>query len=40
MEKFFDVYRHLSSDNLDTLAEIYSEEICFTDPAHRISGLA
>jgi ketosteroid isomerase-like protein len=40
MEKFFDVYRHLNSENLDTLAQIYSEEIIFIDPAHRISGLA
>ncbi len=39
MEKFFDVYRHLRRDNLDTLAQIYTEEIVFIDPAHRISGL-
>jgi len=40
MENFFDVYRNLGIDNLDILAEIYSEEIIFIDPAHKISGLA
>jgi ketosteroid isomerase-like protein len=39
MEKFFDVYQHLNSNNLDTLAEIYSDSIVFIDPAHTIKGL-
>jgi ketosteroid isomerase-like protein len=40
MERFFDVYQHLNSNNLDTLAEIYSDNIVFIDPAHTLNGLA
>lgn len=39
MEKFFEVYQHLNSNNLDTLGEIYSDEIVFIDPAHTLNGL-
>ncbi len=39
MERFFEVYQHLNRNNLDTLAEIYSDNIVFIDPAHTLNGL-
>lgn len=39
MERFLDVYRHLNSDNLNRLEDIYTQEIRFVDPAHEILGL-
>lgn len=39
MEKFFEAYQHLNSNNLDTLTEIYSDDVVFIDPAHTLTGL-
>ncbi|MBM9605319.1 nuclear transport factor 2 family protein [Desulfopila inferna] len=39
MERFLEVYQHLNRNNLETLAEIYSDDIVFIDPAHTLNGL-
>lgn len=39
MEKFLETYQNLTFDNLHRLAEIYTADIHFTDPAHEIIGL-
>ncbi len=33
-------YQRLSGDNLQVLREIYAPDICFSDPAHHIQGIA
>ncbi|MFD2178206.1 nuclear transport factor 2 family protein [Veronia pacifica] len=38
IEKFVEVYQAVGKDNLETLGSIYSEDILFEDPAHRIEG--
>lgn len=40
IDRFMEVYRTLSADNLHLLDEVYAENIIFIDPAHEISGLA
>jgi len=39
MEKFLQMYKELNADNLHLLAEVYSSDIQFIDPAHEITGL-
>lgn len=38
LSRFIDVYRALSKDNLHSLDTIYSRDVVFEDPAHRIEG--
>ncbi|MGF1704802.1 nuclear transport factor 2 family protein [Enterovibrio baiacu] len=38
LERFIHVYQALRKDNLDTLDAIYSHDVVFEDPAHRIEG--
>lgn len=40
MEKFLTTYTQLNAYNLELLASIYSEDICFIDPAHEIRNLS
>jgi hypothetical protein len=39
MKKFLAMYQRLSLDNLHILAEVYSKDVQFIDPAHKITGL-
>ncbi len=39
MEKFLQLYKTLSSENLHLLEDVYSSDIQFIDPAHEIKGL-
>jgi hypothetical protein len=39
MEKFLKTYQNLTAKNFNSLAEIYTEDVCFIDPAHKICGL-
>ena len=39
MEKFLQTYTILNRSNLHLLSSIYTEDIIFIDPAHRIEGL-
>ncbi|MEE4166166.1 MAG: nuclear transport factor 2 family protein [Desulfocapsaceae bacterium] len=39
MQHFLNVYQELRLDTIETLAEIYSDDIHFIDPAHEIKGL-
>jgi len=39
MEKFLEMYKELSSENLHLLQDVYSSDIQFIDPAHEINGL-
>ena len=39
MEKFLSTYNRLNKENLHLLRTIYSEDVCFIDPAHEINGL-
>ncbi|QIA62921.1 nuclear transport factor 2 family protein [Vibrio astriarenae] len=34
-----DFYQRLGKNNLDTLGEIYHNDVVFEDPAHKLSGL-
>ncbi|MDF2184906.1 nuclear transport factor 2 family protein [Grimontia hollisae] len=38
LERFISVYRSLHKDNLHSLDTVYSEDVVFEDPAHRIEG--
>jgi hypothetical protein len=40
IDRFQGLYRELSADNLDLLDGVYSEDIAFTDPIHKVEGLA
>jgi ketosteroid isomerase-like protein len=40
VEKFLNTYNKLNANNLQLLADIYTEDIWFIDPAHEIRGLA
>ena len=40
MEKFLQTYTELNRSNLHLLSSIYTEDILFIDPAHRIEGLS
>ena len=39
MKDFLEIFKSLSSENLHRLAEIYTDDIRFVDPAHEINGL-
>ena len=39
MKDFLEVYRSLSGENLHRLADIYTADVHFVDPAHEIKGL-
>ena len=39
IERFLNVYRVLNSSNLETLRDIYRDDICFVDPAHMVNGI-
>ena len=39
LEHFIRVYNQLDKHNLATLRTIYSDDICFRDPIHQISGI-
>ncbi|OEE66913.1 transcriptional regulator [Enterovibrio norvegicus FF-33] len=38
LNRFISIYTSLSKDNLNSLDAIYSEDVVFEDPAHRIEG--
>ena len=40
IERFVAVYQQLNKDNLTLLSEIYSKDIRFSDPLHKIAGLS
>ena len=40
MKNFLDVYSALNSSNLETLQDIYREDISFVDPAHEVNGIS
>lgn len=40
VEKFKSLYRESSEISDESLAEVYSQDIVFVDPIHRIEGLA
>ncbi|WP_168204275.1 nuclear transport factor 2 family protein [Aliikangiella coralliicola] len=39
LEKFKSTYQQLNSTNIDSIGELYANEIIFTDPFHRVEGL-
>ncbi len=39
LEHFTRVYRELNRSNLETLRTIYSDDVSFSDPIHRIAGI-
>jgi hypothetical protein len=39
VDRFQDLYRELDKTRLDLLPDIYSADVVFVDPAHRIDGL-
>ena len=39
LERFMELYRNLSADNLHELGMIYARDVRFIDPAHEIRGL-
>lgn len=39
LERFLSTYQRLNRDNLELLDEIYSQDVCFSDPAHSLKGL-
>ncbi|MGS0674311.1 nuclear transport factor 2 family protein [Shewanella sp. 0m-4] len=40
VDNFIALYQVLNKDNLHQLAQVYSEDIQFSDPLHHVSGLA
>jgi hypothetical protein len=40
MEQFLKIYQDLSLENIESIEEIYTQDIRFIDPAHEIEGLA
>ena len=40
LARFVALYQQLNRDELHRLPEVYASEVIFTDPAHRIEGLA
>lgn len=40
LARFVALYQQLNRDELHRLPEVYANEVLFTDPAHRIEGLA
>ncbi|MCL1145019.1 nuclear transport factor 2 family protein [Shewanella marinintestina] len=39
IDSFIRLYQHLNKDNLHLLAQVYSNDIEFSDPLHHVSGL-
>lgn len=39
MDHFLSTYRQLNYNNLELLQSVYSEDVVFTDPVHKIEGL-
>jgi len=39
LESFLEIYAKLDAENLDLLDHIYSADVSFIDPAHKIEGL-
>lgn len=40
LARFIGLYQQLDKQQLNRLPEVYAEQVVFTDPAHRIEGLA
>ena len=40
VDDFIQLYQALNKDNLHLLAQVYDDNISFTDPMHQITGLA
>lgn len=40
LARFIGLYQQLDKQQLHRLPEVYAEQVVFTDPAHRIEGLA
>ncbi|MCF5842510.1 nuclear transport factor 2 family protein [Aeromonas veronii] len=40
LARFIGLYQQLNKQQLHRLPEVYAEQVVFTDPAHRIEGLA
>ncbi|TNI95657.1 nuclear transport factor 2 family protein [Aeromonas veronii] len=40
LARFIGLYQQLDRQQLHRLPEVYAEQVVFTDPAHRIEGLA
>ncbi len=40
LERFVEFYNQLNFSNLDTLRELYADQVEFIDPVHQILGLA
>lgn len=40
LNRYVNTYNQLTAQNLNTLANIYSDTITFVDPVHEINGLA
>ena len=39
LANFINIYQKLSTDNLHLFADIYHQDIVFTDPMHQLMGL-
>ena len=39
LANFINIYQKLATDNLHLLADIYHQDIVFTDPMHQLTGL-
>ena len=39
LANFINIYQKLSTDNLHLLADIYHQDVVFTDPMHQLMGL-
>lgn len=40
IQRLMSLYQRLNADNLELLDEVYSEDVVFCDPLHRIEGMA
>ena len=40
LDQFCQFYQALSKDNLQALSNVYSEQVVFCDPVHRLQGLS
>ena len=39
MDAFLETYQNLSSSNIESICQVYREDIRFIDPAHEINGI-
>ncbi|WP_372871923.1 nuclear transport factor 2 family protein [Shewanella sp.] len=39
IQRLMELYRHLNANNLELLDDVYSNDVVFCDPVHRIEGL-